>query len=321
MSADDWNIARRSTRRRASRRAFTLVEMVVVVAVILILVGIVLPAATAMWNQRRVAEARNTVSGMLMTTRARALQNEDGEAGMFFFLDDDGVQRIAPISRNPNHSTTPVDSRIRTWQTDDEWQNVFTITEGRSYTLPPPMRVVPRYVVADTINSPEVPAYQLFNAVELANEDFRELPNDAEQAQRHRNFFSLVYSSDGSLQLWRDVLIRDIDQDEDSRGDVTGLDVGEKAVVKKHYAKDETSPVDILPGGAPPLIDSLLVDGDIAFNFPSIDGLLVYDDSMFREAGTDQEKRTYLLVTAQPFYVHRSTGTVVRGPVGENVGP
>jgi hypothetical protein len=46
---------------------------------------------------------------------------------------------------------------------------------------------------------------------------------------------------------------------------------------------------------------------------------LVYDESLFAAAGTSEQKRQYLLDAAQPFYVHRLTGAVVRGPVGEEV--
>ena len=65
----------------------------------------------------------------------------------------------------------------------------------------------------------------------------------------------------------------------------------------------------------------LIVDPDddkVALNFASVDGLLVYDDSLL--AGIPAtEQRTVLLRTAQPLYVSRWTGVVIRGPVGEDL--
>ncbi len=81
-------------------RGFTLVEMVIVVAVILLILGIVLPAASTLWKQRRISEAQNTISGMLMTARAKAMESDFGDSGLFFFLDDAGVQRIAAIAQD-----------------------------------------------------------------------------------------------------------------------------------------------------------------------------------------------------------------------------
>src|SRR3989337_712491 len=87
--------------------AFTLVEMVIVVAVVLLLLGIVLPAASTLWKERRIAEAQNTISGMLMTARAKAMENDFGDSGLFFYLDDAGVQRIASITQDASKAADP----------------------------------------------------------------------------------------------------------------------------------------------------------------------------------------------------------------------
>ena len=57
--------------------------------------------------------------------------------------------------------------------------------------------------------------------------------------------------------------------------------------------------------------------GEVAINFPSVDGLLVYDNSVFRSLDLAEDKRDYLLESAQPFYVNRYTGAIIRGPRGE----
>jgi hypothetical protein len=64
----------------------------------------------------------------------------------------------------------------------------------------------------------------------------------------------------------------------------------------------------------------LIADSDgTALNFPSVDGLLVYDESLFAGAGDAKDKRKFLIESGLPFYVHRFTGVVIRGPVGETV--
>jgi len=294
--------------------------MVIVVAVILLIVGIVLPAASTLWRERRVAEAQDTISGLLMTARARAMQDNFGDSGLFFFVDDAGVQHIAAIAQDARRGADPA--------TRDAWANVFNVTTERSYALPVPMRVVPRYAVEDKTTNPDAKAYALFSEGELANSDFMTLPTGGDQAQRHRNFFTMIYSSSGQLRVRRDVLIRDVDADsaDNPGGDVTGLTVGgagtPPAQVSKYYDQANAA-LNIDPKGVQK-IDFLVTDAgnrDVAINFPSVDGLLVYDESLFGAAGSAEQKRQFLLDAAQPFYVHRLTGAVVRGPVGENQAP
>lgn len=304
------------------RRAFTLVEMVIVVAVVLLIIGIVLPAASTLWKERRIAEAQNTISGMLMTTRAKAMQNNFGDSGLFFYLDEAGVQRIAAINQDAKTAANP--------DTLKAWADVFNILPERTYALPVPMRVVPRYAVEDDATSPGAQSFQLFNVEELANNDFNTLPGGADQAQRHRNFFTMIYSSDGQLRVRRDVLIRDVDSDgPDSEskqyGSITGLQVED--AIPNYYRRDPTAgpkeTIDLARGLTTEEIELIDVvvdpqDASTAISFPSVDGLLVYDESLFAEAGAPTDKRKFLLDSALPFYVHRLTGAVVRGPTGEN---
>ncbi len=307
-------INRQSTIDNRHSRAFTLVEMVIVVAVVMLLLAIVLPAGSMLWRERRIAEAQNTISGMLMTARAKAMENDFGDSGLFFYVDDAGVQRVVSIAQDASKAADPL-TRIA-------WANVFNVTTERSYALPVPMRVVPRYTVEDTRSNPTATPYDIFgeDGVELENNDFSVLPAGADQAQRHRNFFTIIYSSDGQLRVRRDVLIRDadVDFDENPGGDMTGLSV--KDVVNNYYGRDNVKiPLPINPGGTGEDIDLVSDSTDTAIDFPSVDGLLVYDESLFAVAGTAEQKRTYLLEAAQPFYIHRLTGTVIRGPVGEAV--
>jgi hypothetical protein len=284
--------------------------MIVVVAIVLVILSLAVPAASTLWNERKTAGAVNTIRGLLMTSRARAVQADGVESGFLAYLDGEGVQHLVPIEQ-------PRDRLA-----DLAWQNVFTIGEGRDHVLPAPMRVVPRYVVEDPTTGG---SFERFSNPELANNNFATPPGD--QAQRHRNFFTMIYSPDGQLLLGRDVLIQDDDAEPDLLGDRTLLHVGPgppppgtATTTSKFYTRDNAQS-DIDSTNAATTFPHLVVDsGDIALNFPSVDGLLVYDDSLFRDMPASQ-KRAILLRTARPLYVSRWTGVVIRGPVGENVTP
>ena len=188
-----------------------------------------------------------------------------------------------------------------------------------------PIRAVPRYVVDEEDSDRQ---WEGFDAVELANNSFADPPDEGNVAQTHRNFFAMLYSG-GELVDMRDVLIQDIDENEDGIGYITGLRVGmdtDDPAVKEYWSYDgneeEKKPLD--PEGRNRTVPLLITDEDgVAINFRSVDGLLVYDDSLFNEAGigASAQKREFLLRTAQPFYVNRFTGVVIRGPVGEGVAP
>ena len=307
------------------RPGFTIVEMVVVIAVILVLLGIVLPAGTTMWNSQKKASAENTIAGVLKTVRAKAIQGDRGEMGLFFFLDDEGVQKIVMIAQDPNDESQAALAPINSWRNDTDWNRVYTTISGQSYTLLAPLRVTPRYVVENATTSPNAPSTSLFSPQELANDDLLS-PGIVDEAQRHRNFFSMIYSTDGQLQVGRDVLIRDINSVSSAVpiGDLTGLKVapldgGAETFVDK---QNNSMPIDVFPPStaAGTLGEHLVVNKKVALNFPSVDGLLVYDDSLFRQAD-DADKRRVLLDNAQPFYVHRRTGVVMRGPIRENEAP
>ncbi len=296
-------------------RAFTLVEMVVVIVVILIIVGLVVPAAAALWNERKMSGAINIVKGLLMTSRAHALKAGGVETGFLAFVDDKGVQHFVSIEQPAERLDDPA------------WQHVFVIRGTRDQVLPAPMRVVPRYVVDDPDADQE--GWATFSDAELDNNDFDNV--EGNQAQRHRNYFTMVYSTDGHLLINRDVLIQDRDADQDTFGDRTGLAVGpgdpndnvNDGTTENFYDIRTDAPTDFDPLNPGITIESLAVDGSatpVAINFSSVDGLLVYDDSLFKEV-PQSEKRAVMLRTAQPLYVSRFTGATIRGPVGENETP
>jgi len=280
--------------------------MVVVVAIILVILGLVLPAASTLWGQRKTAQADNAIQGLLMTARAKAMRADGVETGFLAFVDGEGNQHLVTIEQHRDNIHYPA------------WQNVFVITGQPDQVLPTPIRAVPRYVVIEPGQGQE--EWEVFRGEELANNDFNNLPKDQDQTQRHRNFFTLVFSTDGQLIQNRDVLIQDADAEENRFGDRTGLHVGpggsKPPTTTKFYLRDGNEQ-DIDPTGDGIAIPFLVTDDqDVAINFPSIDGLLVYDDSVFNDL-TVPEKRSFVLQRGRPLYVSRWTGAVIRGPVGE----
>lgn len=291
--------------------AFTLVEMIVVVAVVLIILSLALPAMNSLWEQRKSAETLNTLQGLLMTAHARSLEAGAVETGFFAFVDANGVQHLVAIEQDADRLGDPA------------WENVFVLRDDPDHVLPSPIRVVPRYAIENATTNPTAQPVDLFDEAELANNDIDNPP--ADQAQRHRNFFTMIFSTEGQLLVARDVLIQDVDQITDrganpvARGDRTGLRVGpgpsQAEATTTSYFDVKTDAAVLFPGGAK--LPHLITDeNDVALNFPSVDGLLVYDDSLYR-ALTVEEVRGFLLEFAQPLYVNRLSGTLVRGPVGE----
>jgi type II secretory pathway pseudopilin PulG len=312
--------------------------MVVVISIVIILVTIGLPAAQDMWQQQRRSDAVNLIEGMLKTTRAAAIQGGEGETGLFFFVDDRGVQRAAAIRRADPNS---LDARLDEYGYDLPFdkpvlgqnktryllalENVFQVVQDRVYKIPPPYRVTPRYVVDPQASGGN--SWDFFSETELANNTFEELGSNVDNNQRHRNYFTLVFGPGGELLPGRDVLILDFDTlvENEARGDVTGLDVGydrsKGATVTTWLVQNASSEAVPLEPETRTAIPFLVYDAenpDQAINFPSVDGLLLYDDSLFNEFTDPANKRAFLLRTAQPLYINRLNGGVVRGPVNEN---
>lgn len=344
--------------RTTNRSGFTLIELGIVIAIIIILLTLVLPAAKQLWEDQKLADAENTIRGILTTQRAEAVRGDVGRVGAFFYVDRGGTQRVVSIRQLTVQRLLELgfgggadDFRPNPLDPDNAnyellLQNVYEVTDERTYSFAPPIRVVPRYVVEGD-GGPGVPPRNFFSEAELANEDYFTPPGDA--AQLHRNFFTLLFDTDGTLRVGLDALIFDFDGDVDNLGDVTRMRLGfnpgmppsANVVEMLNTAVDGIDDILIVdhvgltgPGvPAATAIPMLLDNNDprdagytvdepgSALNFPSVDGLLVYDDQLFREGGTPAEKRSTLLRTAIPLYINRLTGAVINGPEGENVDP
>ncbi len=346
-----WRINRQSAPYEPCARtpaavgpAFTLIEMVVVVAIIVIIIAISLPAISTMWDKQKIADADNKIQGLLMTTRSRAVAGDQGEQGLLVYLDDKGAQRMVPIAQAkvPDDPPCAAPTLNELQACRDAYRlaylDVFAVQDAQQVVLPTPLRVVPRYVVIPdaTRTADQV---LTFSDAELANPTWNALAPGNNQAQRHRNYFAMVFSTDGQLLDRRNVLIQDIDDDGDGRGDLAGLPSSydhqsDMAQVTQYYDKsdDQAKPLDPTGNASIVAIPYLVVEATdttdppntattpqktTAINFPAVDGLLLYDDAQFREIEDPADKRKFLLGNARPIYVNRITGAIIRGPVGE----
>lgn len=306
--------------RPVNRRGFTLVEMTVVLGIIIVLLGVTVPSISSMWNERKISGAQITLESALMIARQEAMAPGRGESGLLFMLDQRGVQHAYPIEQRPAGSLLA--------------ENRFEITDGRVFSFPAPMRVMPRYAVEPPDdNNPHL----TFEPLELASNSWP-IPSipageDWQEHQRHRNYFTMVFSSSGRLIIDRDVLIYDPDVDLDGLRDHTGIPVPNKIDptddAMDFYPLDREGD----PGAGQVSIDQgtacqmggvckglpgLFVDNDrVALNFGSVDGLLLYDDSLLRDFETPLDKVTFIRSNGIPFYLAGLSGKVIRGPVGE----
>lgn len=302
-------------RRASVRRGFTLVEMVVVVAIIVLILGITLPAVSRMWDERKESSAINTLQGAIRVARRIASTPDRGEAGLFFMVDALGSQHIYIIEQEPLSSTDDL-TRI---EAELASANRFRIVDGRDYTIAKPFRIAP----VETVNRAEAVAadndYLKFSLEELAYNGFEQPPaHDWQSGQLNRNFFVVVFDKSGALTYQRPVLIHDPNEDGENGnnllGDRTGLKVGD---VDKFCDLEQSNcedPLDLIENNNDAeLKDMVLAPGnaDIALTFASYRGFVLYDDETFNRLVDPQNKQQYLVDHGQPFYIVGLRGQLV----------
>lgn len=85
---------------RTIRRAFTVVELLVVVVIILIVLTVATPAFQSMLYSAARSESANTVNAAVLAARELALRSASGDDGAVVFVyDRDGTMRVIPAVR------------------------------------------------------------------------------------------------------------------------------------------------------------------------------------------------------------------------------
>lgn len=77
-----------------SRRAFTILEIVLVMAIMVIIAALTYPSLSVMYNQYKVTASCDTVHAAMVTARGQSI--EEGVPYRFAFLPGKGNYRVAP---------------------------------------------------------------------------------------------------------------------------------------------------------------------------------------------------------------------------------
>jgi len=91
--------------RASSQRAFTLVEILIVIGIIVLMVGLAIPAFNAISGSRSVDSAANTISAFVGRARLEAIGLQETR-GIFFFTDP--VSRDTKVALVRSAGTIPV---------------------------------------------------------------------------------------------------------------------------------------------------------------------------------------------------------------------
>jgi len=272
-----------SASRRPSRPAFTLVELLVVIGIIILVLAIAVPAVGPMLASNEQAALVNTINGMLVKAQARASNERSGlrlerayatnDQGLMVDRDgdtpDDGAAFDGPIWLD--HQQV----RIVTYNPHG---NDFAFRQAKGtepFPLPEGAWVAPSYVLDPAI----MPS--------LAEDDltYRYDPGVSWRELNRMDTFYVMFENGGELISAPGSLNTYLDARQH-----------EDALVRV-FSGNPTDP----NGSVWP---------------PSTLSLLVYDRSEFNEIDPDDSvgRRAYLAANARPIYINRATGALIEEP-------
>lgn len=183
------------------RKSFTLVEMVVVIAVIIIISTLIFPAITTMWRDAQVKNSHHKIAGLLRTARARSLSLHHMSYGVLFYVDPTYNHQVAVC----------IDALAYPITEDERWPDVidrFRVDTKNPYlfTMDDFVRIAPFSVALGWEND------------DLLNDDYR--------AGKQRNFFAIIFRR-GERVYSCPYILYDVDEDDDGFGDTLRLPVGD----------------------------------------------------------------------------------------------
>ncbi len=275
-------------------RAFSLIEIIVVVAIIGILLSLIAPLTSSAVADAQFRAAEMKVKGMLQLARARA-KSEMTSFGVFFYVDHSTKKQGAVFIRWGGQPPVEVQHGIYAGAYWNRYASRFeTVPEG-NYMFPASVRV---------------------------------------RGSQKRNVFAIIFSPSGTRDVmpvgFRYVLY-DYDEDDSGRGDVTNLPVSD--ITGSWYVYSDASDPDSrykrfdLKSGLP-IEDMVDLDGSAGdwpyTEFEGAWGLIVYDHaawtSLLVPDGTgefdDAEAEAYLAREVPQLLLTRN-GDIVKGNKSE----
>ncbi len=181
-------------------KAFTLIELTIASAIILILSSLLLPSAIAIWRLTQLRTAQNRLRHILKVARMESLSLQHSAYGVLFFVDRANQQSMAFIQ----WSGVPDPLSQASWP---DLANRFDVdtTAGLPEKMPRPWRTMP---------------------VSGLTRSATELSNEFHQLGWHRNFFAIIFRQ-GERSPYSPLIVRDRDDNADGYGDKTDLPVND----------------------------------------------------------------------------------------------
>jgi prepilin-type N-terminal cleavage/methylation domain-containing protein len=134
-----------------TRRGFTLLELVLVLAVVVMLAAIAIPSILPLYRQYRVAAAADSIKAALITARAQAV--EDGQPYCLYIIPGKGNFRVAPenYTGGSNGPPAPDAAGNQPYVAEDSLPQSIVFAEGDNAPIPEDDEVTS--LPSDQINS------------------------------------------------------------------------------------------------------------------------------------------------------------------------